>query len=1029
MRKRTVMKRTSMLLVLLLLLSPVLTLGGVLYPQADSKVSLTIHYQREGKDYDGWNLWLWPKGGQGEQIDFTGEDAFGKTVTVERTSDTGTFGFLVRKGNWEEKDVDQDRFIEVSGSAAEIWLLEGDETIYTELPTAPTENPVALPGELMLNVHYRRFDGNFSGWNLWLWPKGGEGAAYEFTGEDDYGAVASIPISTGDAEELGIIVRKGEWEEKDVDQDRFIPLTKAKDGVLDLYLLEKDPTLYYALSEVDLSPKILKAELTTVNKIKVNLSVPMMLNHDRKEGLKVVSGTEEYEIETLYFSEGGRPESSSAFEILMKEPLELGKSYRILKEGYGEKEILLSGVYSTSAFEKAYHFDGELGAIYSKESTVFRLWTPTAEKVTLNLFKKGDTVEAYQSLDMERKDQGVYEIEVPGDLHGVYYTYTVENLGVSQEAVDPYARAVGVNGQRAMVVNLEDTDPEGFDEIKKPEFKEYTDAVIYELHVRDLSISEDSGIQNKGKFLGLTEKGTKGPEGVSTGLDHLVELGVTHLHLLPSFDFRSIDETKLDENQFNWGYDPQHFNVPEGSYSTNPYEGEVRIREFKEMVKSLHENDIRVVMDVVYNHTGASGDSDFSKIVPGYYYRMNEDGSFSNGSGTGNETASERSMMRKYIVDSVVYWATEYQVDGFRFDLMALHDIETMKAVRAALNEIDPSILIYGEGWTGGDSPLPDKEKALKRNTWRMEGIAAFSDDIRDGLKGHVFTDEDRGFVNGGEELEESIKFGVVASIDHPGVDYQKVKYSKGFWAKEPGQTITYVEAHDNLTLWDKLMVSNSEASEEERIRMHRMANAVVLTSQGIPFLHAGSEFLRTKEGNHNSYNAPDEINQFVWARKAEYQDNVDYMKGLIALRKSHPAFRLSKAEDVREHLSFLEMPESNMVGYIIQGEAVGDSFSEVLVLMNANPEESVYTLPEGSYGIYVNGESAGLEMLETVEGEVRIPGTTLLVLAKGATSEAPSDGEASGEGTIYLWIALLMGAGLFGVMLLERKRNLRRTA
>ncbi|SFN66852.1 pullulanase [Proteiniclasticum ruminis] len=1017
-----------MLLLMLLLLSPILSLGDVMDTRADNEVKLTVHYQRKNQDYEGWNLWLWAQGGQGEQLDFTGEDDFGKILEVTKSSDSGSFGFIVRKENWEEKDVDKDRFMEVSGNEAEIWLVEGDETIYTEEPVKEIETP-ALPGELTLKVHYRRFDENYEGWNLWIWPKGGEGAAYEFTSTDEYGAVAEIPVVSGDAEELGIIIRKGEWEAKDVDMDRFIPLSKAKEGVLNLYLLEKDATLYYALEEVDLSPKILKSEPTTVNKIKVNLSVPMTLLHDREEGLKIVSGEEELEIEAIYFSEGGRPETSSSFEILLKEPLELGKSYQVVKEGYGEKEILMSGVFSTSAFEKAYHYDGELGALHEKEQTIFRLWAPTASNVTLNLFQKGDTVEAFDQVTMEKKEQGVYETVVSGDLDGIYYTYSVENLGLTQEAVDPYARAVGVNGQRAMVIDLARTNPEGFQETEKPEYKEYTDAVIYELHVRDLSISEDSGIEHKGKFLGLTENGTKGPGGVSTGLDHLVELGITHLHLLPSFDFRSIDETKLAENNFNWGYDPQHFNVPEGSYSTNPYEGEVRIREFKEMVAALHEKDIRVVMDVVYNHTGASGDSDFSKIVPGYYYRMNEDGSFSNGSGTGNETASERSMMRKYIVDSVVYWATEYKVDGFRFDLMALHDIETMKAVREALNEVDPTILIYGEGWTGGDSPLPDKEKALKRNTWRMEGIAAFSDDIRDGIKGHVFTDEDRGFVNGGEALEESIKFGVVASIDHPGVDYQNVKYSKGFWAKEPSQTITYVEAHDNLTLWDKLAISNPDESEEERQKMHRMANAMVMTSQGIPFLHAGSEFLRTKDGNHNSYNAPDEINRFVWARKAEYQENVEYMKGLIAFRKEHPAFRMAEAEMVRANLSFLEMPDRNMVGYKIEGEAVGDSFSEILVLMNANAEVRNYALPEGTYEVYVDGENAGTEVLRTEKEEVEVPGRTLLVLSKSAGNSNPvPEGDESGN-PMYLWAALFLGAGLIAVMLLERKKNLKKAA
>lgn len=995
MRKSRLIHKFSAVLLLVFFFTPILSLRDIVKVHAENDVDMTVHYQREDGNYEDWNLWLFEEGGQGEQVDFLEEDAYGKVVTIKTSSEKSRFGFLVRKGNWVEKDIDTDRFIELQNGKAEIWLKSGDETVYTEEPESDGEKTAVVEGELELRIHYRRFDENYDGWNLWLWPEGGEGEAYDFTSEDEYGKVAVIGVDVTDASKIGFIMRKGEWEAKDVDMDRFISVSKAKDGSIDVYLLEKDPNVYYEEAEVDLSPKILRAELTTVNKIKVNLSIPMTLLHDQKEGLSLKSGGDEYEIQTIYFAEGGRPETSSQFEILLSEPLELGKTYTLSREGYGEKAVMMSGVFSTKAFENTYHFDGDLGALYEKNQTTFRLWAPTATSVGLNLFTAGNDVEAYEKVQMESKENGIWEYVLSGDHHGLYYTYTATNLGLEQEAVDPYAKAVGVNGVRAMVVDLDRTNPLGWEENEKPEFKDPTDAIIYELHVRDLSISDDSGITNKGKFLGLTEKDTVGPDGVSTGLSHLIDLGVTHLHLLPAFDFRSIDETKLSENNFNWGYDPQHFNVPEGSYSTDPYNGEVRIREFKEMVQTLHENEIRVVMDVVYNHTGASGDSDFTKIVPGYYYRMNDDGSFSNGSGTGNETASERSMMRKYIVDSVVFWAEEYGVDGFRFDLMGLHDIDTMKAVREALDEIDPTIIIYGEGWTGGDSPLPDKEKALKRNTWRMEGVAAFSDDIRDGLKGHVFTDEDRGFINGADEMEESIKFGVVASIDHPDVNYQAVKYSQSFWAKEPDQAITYVEAHDNLTLWDKLKISNPDVDDEELMRMHRMSNAVVMTSQGIPFLHAGSDFLRTKDGNHNSYNAPDETNKLVWERKSQYLDNVEFFEGLIDMRKAHPAFKMDTSKEVRENLSFLDMPEKNMVGYSLNGKAVGDDWEEILVLMNANIDGVSYDL-EGNWDVMVNGEKAGVEILETLEGTVEIPGQTLMVLT--ASGKSGGTGDASPE-------------------------------
>ena len=842
---------------------------------------------------------------------------------------------------------------------------------------------------------------------------------------DDFGAVLETPLSAGDASKYGFIVRKGEWEAKDVDEDRFISLDDAKDGLLEIYLVEKDSTIYTSLDEVDLSPKILKAELTQVNKIKMELSVPKTLTHDQKEGIVITSDDgEEVNISTIYFMEGGRPEKSSQFEILLEAPLDLGKDYMVSVEGYGEKAISLTGVFGTQAFENEYHYEGELGALYEKEQTTFKLWSPVATNVTLRLFTKGNEGELISEVPMTYKEKGVWETVVDGDQNGIYYTYSVENKGETKEAVDPYARAVGVNGLRAMVVDLEKTNPEGFDSEEKPEVISTNEAIIYELHVRDVSISEDSGITNKGKFLGLTEEGTNGPGGVSTGLDHLKELGITHLHLLPSFDFRSIDETTLDENIYNWGYDPQHFNVPEGSYSTDPYNGEVRIKEFKEMVKVLHENDIRVVMDVVYNHTGASSDSDFSKIVPGYYYRFNEDGSFSNGSGTGNETTSERSMMRKYMVDSVVYWAKEYGIDGFRFDLMGLHDIETMNEIRAALTEVDPSILIYGEGWTGGDSPLPDKEKALKKNMRRLEGIAAFSDDIRDALKGHVFTDEDPGFVSGAKDLKESMKFGIVASLDHPDVNYEEVKYSTSPWAKAPNQAITYVEAHDNLTLWDKLLISNPEASEEERMKMHRMANAAVLTSQGIPFIHAGSEFFRTKDGDHNSYKSPDSVNKLDWSRKESYMDNVEYFKGLISMRKEHQAFRMETAEEIKNNIRFMDLDDEHLLGYTIDGSAVGDSWEKIIVLLNGGDDASTFNVDASKYQIMVNGESAGLNPQDSFEGEtIEVPGKTLMVLVSG---EGDVTGDISSSDNYILFIiVMVIGAGLLGYGFSLRKKNL----
>jgi pullulanase len=626
----------------------------------------------------------------------------------------------------------------------------------------------------------------------------------------------------------------------------------------------------------------------------------------------------------------------------------------------------------------------DLGLAYSPEVSSFRIWSPPAEAARLHFYNQPLGGEPVQTTAMERAEQGTWTARFEEDLLGTFYAYQVKVEGEWRDEVPgPYTKAVGTNGMRGQVLDLDATDPEGWDSHQRPDFGDPTDAVIYELHVRDVSMHPNSGIKHKGKFLGLAETGTTGPEGVSTGLDHIRELGATHVHLLPAFDFRSIDETKLEENHFNWGYDPQNYNVPEGSYSLDPADGASRIREFKQMVQSMHENGLRVVLDVVYNHTGWTEESLFNQLVPGYYYRQNEDGSFSDASACGNETASERPMVRKFIVESVKYWATEYKLDGFRFDLMGIHDIETMKAVEAALEEIDPSIIIYGEGWTAGDSPLPVERRALKAHIGRIPGLAAFSDDIRDGLKGSVFEHEERAFVNGGPGRKEDVKFGIVASTQHPQVQYDSVAYSEAHWANHPTQTVTYVSCHDNHTLWDRLSISNEEASEAERIKMHKLALAAVLTSQGISFLHAGSELLRTKNGVENSYQSPDSINQIDWSRKVAYAEVHDYVKGLIALRKAHPAFRMTRQEQVREHLTFLEAEAPNLIAYTITGNANGDGWEHLLVVLNGHANARELELPAGSWSIALNGERVSLEgeIGQLEGGPVQVPALTAWVL------------------------------------------------
>ena len=490
---------------------------------------------------------------------------------------------------------------------------------------------------------------------------------------------------------------------------------------------------------------------------------------------------------------------------------------------------------------------------YTPASSHFSLWAPTADSARVLLYEEGLGGQPYEVIEMNKNAaDGSWSAVAEGDLEGRFYTFRVNVSGRwLEETPGIFATAVGVNGQRAAVVDFGSTDPEGWAEDRRPELRSFADAVVYEMHHRDFSISGNSGIspEHRGKFMALTETGARGPRGVRTGVDHLVELGVTHVHILPSFDYASVDETRLEDNVYNWGYDPVNYNVPDGSYSTDPYDPACRIREFKEMVQALHKAGIRVVLDVVYNHVSDAASQAFERTVPGYFFRMREDGSFADGSACGNETASDREMMRRFMVESVCWWVEEYHIDGFRFDLMGIHDIETMNAIRAAVSGIDPSVLIYGEGWAAS-APLYDGSLlAMKANTWEMPGIAAFSDEMRDALRGPFSDNSKAGFLGGVPDLEESVKFGVVGAIQHPGVDYSAVNYSDTCWASEPTQMISYISCHDDMCLRDRLTATLPGASEAELLRLDKLGQTVVFTSQGIPFIYAGEELFRTKQG------------------------------------------------------------------------------------------------------------------------------------------------------------------------------------
>lgn len=636
-------------------------------------------------------------------------------------------------------------------------------------------------------------------------------------------------------------------------------------------------------------------------------------------------------------------------------------------------------------FDYEVYEGNDLGAVYTPKMTRFKVWAPEAEAVKLNLYKEGEGDNLIERCTMKKSRNGIFTFERQGDCNGIYYTYTVVNHGDEQEAVDPYTKAAGVNGRRGMVINLEKTNPQGFelDEYRNPEH--ITDAIIYEGSVRDFTMDESSGVFHNGKFLGLTEANTTNHFGEATALDYISDLGITHVQILPAFDFETVDE-KNQKVQYNWGYDPDNYNVPEGSYAVNPYDGAVRIQEMKQMVLALHSRGIGVIMDVVFNHTYRRDDSNLQKIVPGYYYRSDETG-YTNGSGCGNEVASDRPMVQKLIIDSLIYWAKEYHIDGFRFDLMGVLDIDTMNVIAERLKEIRPDIYLYGEGWNGGPSSLAEEKRAFKASAKKMPGIGMFNDDIRDTIKGSVFYDDHLGFVNGGTHLENALRYGITGAVAHPQVDYDA--YGSKPWAKEPGQSINYVSCHDNYTLWDKLSVSCPEASEEKKKAMNRLCAAIVFTSQGVPFIQAGEEFLRSKplpekKGfAENSYNMPDAVNSIKWDNIHEYPDMIAYYKGLMALRKAHSVFHMQSEAEMTQNLCFLSDTPENVVAYLLKGKGADDTPENILVIFNGNDEEILYNLPEGKWKILVDDKTAGADGKKIISAKADVEPLSALVLEK----------------------------------------------
>lgn len=654
--------------------------------------------------------------------------------------------------------------------------------------------------------------------------------------------------------------------------------------------------------------------------------------------------------------------SEKSFIIFLVEEIDIKYQCFISYNGI-EITASYSTLFSTYDFNKKFYYDGELGLNYIKEASIFKVWSPPSTSVSLLIYKNGDISlpEIPEEFPMNETTNGVWEININRDLNNFFYTYKLNVYESINETIDPYAKAVGINGLRGAIVDLTSTNPKDWTSDTSPVLPHYTDAIIYETSIRDISIDESSNVIHKGKYLGLTEDNTFSKKGISTALCHIKELGITHVQLMPFYDFSYVSTDEKNPIQYNWGYDPQNYNVPEGSFSLNPYNPISRILELKTMIQKLHSNNICVNMDVVYNHIHHHSNNPFEKIFPGYYFRFNEDGTISNGSGCGNDTASEHAMMRKFIIDSVTYWAKEYHIDGFRFDLMGLHDIKTMNKVYDSLNKLDRKIMIYGEGWNLNTN-LSQNLKTTQQNSYKVQGIGFFNDVIRDSIKGSVFSLKDKGFVSGKVNLENIMKGCILGS------SLSRDKFNAIYVS--PEQSINYVSCHDNNTLWDKFEFSNKEDSLEDRKNMLKLANAIIMTSQGVPFLHSGVEFCRTKNGIHNSFNSPDKINSINYHRKLESLDVFNYYKGLIKLRKEHPAFRMFDVEKIKSNIEFLEKTPKNTVAFLIKNHANGDSWNTILVIYNGNNFPVTINVPESNWNQVVDKNKAGTDILDTFNSD-----------------------------------------------------------
>lgn len=968
------MRKTQRLLGVLLALCLVATLLVATGVRADSgKATLIIHYHRFNGDYEGWNLWIWVPGREGSSYQFDQRDSYGMKAVVALEGSHPRLGFIVRKGNWEAKDTPDDRFVDIQGGLAEIWVVQDDRQVYSTRPDPRPGMRATLDGEDLLTVRLAAP----------AKPTGTEFEGFRVTCDGEEQEIASVErvVATSTAATRGYEFIDGGKRIRFVCKAGNFQFTDAS-GMLEVYVsgamnnwsgtasgsYRPYPDWKMQWNPRDGCYELIKTAGDGPGDVKLGAEFKFT-SWNGTSATWYPGGMGNNNVVRKIEDATGAAAPASLFRIRTARPLSPLKTYAVAKEGYREAAVTNGAVLDGPE----YVYDGDdLGATYTKEATTLKVWAPTALAVNVLLYKSATGTDA-ERIPMTRQAKGVWQARLPGDHQGQYYVYEVRHAAATVTVPDPYSRASAANSTRTLIFDPAVTNPEGWDRDAPVTLASPVDAVIYEAHVRDMTIHPTSGVEPawRGKYLGLAQEGTRGPEGVTTGLDHLKELGITHVHLLPVYDFGSADET--DPGSRNWGYDPVLYNVPEGCYATNP-NGVERIVEFKKMVQALHRNGIGVVVDVVYNHTHATGLADrisiFDKVVPDYFYRFDDAGNRAAASGCGNEVASERPMVRKFILDSVKYWTREFHLDGMRFDLMALTDKDTMLLVEKAAREINPHFLIYGEPWLVGSSPLPAEQQITKGNQ-KGTRLAVFNDNLRNAMKGPWDDNTKGGFMNGVRGQEKAIRDGVEGAISD--------------FAASPEEVVQYVTCHDGMTLWDRVSASNPSDSVEDRVKMTLLGNAIVFTAQGIPFMQEGEEFLRTKGFNANSYNADDTVNAIDWSFKARNRQVFEYYRGLVALRKAHPSFRLKSAEEVRRSLSFF-LVGSNMVAFKLANDR--DTWKEIVVIYNGNKDEKTIRLPEGNWVAVVAGMEAGVTPVTAMPnyyaGKVTVPGYSAMVLYKG---------------------------------------------